>query len=153
MRREVTHVIKHRAPNGALRHVGRRIRRRRHRRHVIKHQAPNGVLRRDLIPVLSRQLPGSHEAPSAKRCIKPTEPATRQAPSPSHKAPSTKRCITTSFASGRPARRDHREKAPSATRRITTRPSASFWRDKPSTNCYARNRGLPGTPGEASSTM
>ena len=60
-------VIKHRAPNGALRQaagpvVGAVS-------GVIKHRAPNGALRLVLVLAIST-LNLSHKAPSAKRCIK-----------------------------------------------------------------------------------
>ena len=63
-------VIKHRAPNGALRPVNlgpirflRVI--------VIKHRAPNGALRHELFGgVHGYILSLCHKAPSAKRCIK-----------------------------------------------------------------------------------
>ena len=62
-------VIKHRAPNGALRrseigHVGGAVLR------VIKHRAPNGALRQDEIVNSNAALTHGHKAPSAKRRIK-----------------------------------------------------------------------------------
>ena len=61
-------VIKHRAPNGALRLVT--VRACDHDVGVIKHRAPNGALRQDEIVNSNAALTHGHKAPSAKRRIK-----------------------------------------------------------------------------------
>ena len=68
MRRD--HVIKHRAPNGALRQVLLDAVEVILLQDVIKHRAPNGALRQILLGPLGVRMVKRHKAPSAKRCIK-----------------------------------------------------------------------------------
>ena len=63
-------VIKHRAPNGALRRVEGGEPWGDLREHVIKHRAPNGALRQLVRRNLTVGHGLGHKAPSAKRCIK-----------------------------------------------------------------------------------
>ena len=63
---------------------------------VIKHRAPNGALRRFLpIATLESPFSFSHKAPSAKQCIKTASSPRSCRTDPCHKAPSAKRCIKT----------------------------------------------------------
>ena len=64
---------------------------------VIKHRAPNGALRHQRLST-HNCIRGCHKAPSAKRCIKTrTRRACCRAPRMRHKAPSAKRCIKTLY--------------------------------------------------------
>ena len=110
-------VIKHRAPNGALRlrrggrdlacldghkapsakrHIktGRPRSRCRTRNLVIKHRAPNGALR-PAQPASTVSVRSGHKGPSIKRSIKTSGTRASSSRSLGHKAPSAKRRIKT----------------------------------------------------------
>ena len=65
------------------------------RNRVIKHRAPNGALRRSCQDRQREDLQPRHKAPSAKRCIKTSTTWPPLPSPPRHKAPSAKRCIKT----------------------------------------------------------
>jgi len=63
---------------------------------VIKHRAPNGALRRGIVSDSVGCVIESHKAPSTKRCIKTCQTTGCQPlRAYCHKAPSAKRCIKT----------------------------------------------------------
>ena len=92
-------VIKHRAPNGALRPPRARSRNRTSYRSVIKHRAPNGALRQrtgQVVPQTHTRVI-KHRAPNGA-LRQPAVLPLHYLGLTRHKAPSAKRCIKTALA-------------------------------------------------------